>query len=41
MKETIELIKKLWANKRTKSLSILIIYFIFFGQIKEQNHYQF
>ena len=31
MKETIELIKKLWANKRTKSLSILIIYFIFFS----------
>lgn len=30
MKETIEFIKKLWSNKRTKSLAILIIYFIFF-----------
>lgn len=30
MKETIEFIKKLWSNKRTKSLAILLIYFIFF-----------
>ena len=30
MKETIEFIKKLWSNKRTKSLSILIMYVIFF-----------
>ena len=31
MKETIELIKKLWSNKRTKSISVLIIYVIFFA----------
>ena len=30
MKETIEFIKKLWENKRTRSLVILIIYLIFF-----------
>ena len=30
MKETIEFIKKLWSNKRTRSLAILIIYVIFF-----------
>lgn len=30
MKETVEFIKKLWSNKRTKSLAILLIYFIFF-----------
>lgn len=30
MKETIEFIKKLWSNKRTRSLAILIMYFIFF-----------
>ena len=30
MKETIEFIKTLWSNKRTKSLAILIIYLIFF-----------
>lgn len=30
MKEFIEIIKKLWANKRTKSLAVLIIYVIFF-----------
>ncbi len=30
MKETIELIKKLWSNKRTKSISVLIMYVIFF-----------
>ena len=31
MKETIEFIKKLWENKRTRALSILIMYVIFFG----------
>ena len=31
MKETIEFIKKLWSNKRTKSLAILIMYVIFFS----------
>ncbi len=31
MKETIEFIKKLWSNKRTRSLSILIMYIIFFA----------
>ena len=31
MKETIEFIKKLWENKRTKSLSILLMYVIFFA----------
>ena len=30
MKETIEFIKKLWQNKRTRALSILIMYAIFF-----------
>ena len=30
MKETIEFIKKLWENKRTRALSILIMYVIFF-----------
>ena len=30
MKETIEFIKNLWANKRTRALAILIIYAIFF-----------
>lgn len=30
MKEFIELIKKLWQNKKTKSLAILIVYLIFF-----------
>ncbi len=30
MKETIQFIKKLWGNKRTRALSILIIYAIFF-----------
>jgi len=30
MKEFIEIIKKLWANKRTRSLAILILYVIFF-----------
>lgn len=30
MKETIEFIKKLWSNKRTRSLAILLIYVIFF-----------
>lgn len=31
MKETIELIKKLWSNKRYRSLAILLIYGIFFA----------
>ena len=31
MKETIEFIKKLWENKRTRALSILVMYVIFFG----------
>lgn len=30
MKETIELIKKLWSNKKTRAISILIVYVIFF-----------
>lgn len=30
MKEFIEFIKKIWANKKTRSLAILILYFIFF-----------
>ena len=30
MKEFIEFIKKLWNNKRTRSLAILLLYFIFF-----------
>ena len=30
MKETIEFIKNLWSNKRTRALAILIIYAIFF-----------
>lgn len=30
MKEFIEFIKKLWANKRTRALAMLILYFIFF-----------
>lgn len=30
MKEFIGLVKKLWDNKRTRSLAILLIYFIFF-----------
>jgi len=30
MKETIEFIKKLWDNKKTRSLAILLIYAIFF-----------
>lgn len=30
MKEFIELIKNLWANKRTRALAILIMYFVFF-----------
>ena len=30
MKETIEFTKKLWSNKRTRSLAILFMYFIFF-----------
>jgi len=30
MKETVEFIKKLWNNKRTRALAILIIYIIFF-----------
>jgi len=30
MKEFIEIIKKLWTNKRTRSLAILILYVIFF-----------
>ncbi len=30
MKETIQFIKKMWANKRTRAIAILIIYAIFF-----------
>ncbi len=30
MKETIEFIKKLWSNKRTRALAILVIYVVFF-----------
>lgn len=31
MKETIEFIKKLWKNKKTRSLAILIMYVVFFA----------
>lgn len=30
MKEFIDLVKKLWANKRTRALAILLLYFVFF-----------
>ena len=30
MKETLNFIKRLWQNKRTRSIAILILYFIFF-----------
>lgn len=31
MKEFLELIKKLWENKRTRSLVVLLLYFVFFA----------
>jgi len=30
MKEFIDLVKNLWANKRTRALAILLVYFVFF-----------